>query len=102
MNAFLYCQPLRGRSLRAITHEQELCRNILSHAIKNLDHVQDTLYGPKIRNVHEYALALRSIFGAAVAQFLIAAVQIAIDEVVNHLNVVTDAEFGESAGAKVV
>src|SRR5512140_3087853 len=95
MDALLHSQALCRGALRAVTHEQQLRRNFLPYTVEDLNHISHTLHRPKIGDMHQYSLALRCIFRAMLCEIFLflAAVQLAVYEVVDHLNVVGDSEL---------
>src|ERR1019366_10749285 len=79
-------QPLGARTLRPIANQQQSRWNLLLYPIEDLDDVAQSLYGTKVRQVHQYPLVGAGVLGAMFQQFRSAVVEIAVDEVGNHLD----------------
>ena len=62
-------------------------------AIKNLHHIGQALYRTKVRQVNQDALVSRGILQAPLRGLCVAQIHIAVDEVVDHLNMILDVEF---------
>ncbi len=104
MDPLLDREPLGWRAVWPIAQEKQLSGDLFTHPVKDFDDVGHALHWPEIRHMHQDALAIRSIFGALVLQLLafFSAVDIAIHEVVDHLDMVLDLEFPHCALAQIL
>src|SRR3989442_14054862 len=104
MDPLLDREPLGWRAVWPIAQEKQLSGDSFANAVKDFDDVGHALHWPKIRHMHQDALSIRSILGAPVLQFLafFPAVDIAIYEVVDHLDMVLDFELPQRALAQIL
>src|SRR5437868_13599149 len=74
---------------------------MLAHTVEYLDHVSHAFYRPEVRKVHKDALARVGVLSAAL-RIVLAVILVAVDEVVDHLDVVARLEVTDRAIAQVV
>src|SRR5262249_44957420 len=91
--AFVAHQPFRARTVRPVAHQQQPRGNLLLHAVENLDDVANAFHRAEIGYVNQDALVASGKFPAALGGVGVALVGIAIDEVVDHLDRITNLEF---------
>jgi len=92
VNAFLHRQPLRLGTIGAVANQQELGRDLLVHAVENLDHIQNAFHRPEVGKMHQQALVVGDILAAFFQPLRLAQVFVAVHEVRDDLDVFLDVE----------
>jgi hypothetical protein len=88
-------------TLGAVARHQQVCRHALADLGQNAHAIHHALHGPEIGEVQQQLLARRSIMGRA-GLGVVRLVSIAVDEVLDHANLVGDAEHVDGLLAQVV
>ena len=102
VDTLLHGEPLCRRAVRAITHEQQLRRNLFADTIKHFDYIRDSLHRPEIGHVNKNSLAIGRILLAPLSKILVARIHIAINKVVDDLDVVLHVELAHRSLAQIL
>ena len=93
--------PFGGAAVRAVSHEDQLGRHLFADQGENFDDVGDALDGTEIGEVHHDGLAIGRPFGALLG-IVVAAIEIAIDEIGNDFDGPLDVELLDGLFLEVV
>jgi len=102
VNAFLYRQPFRLRTIGPVANQQQLGRNSLAHTVEDFDYIQHTFHRPEIGKVHQQPLVVPDILAALFQPFRFAQILVAVHKVRNDFDVVLDVENPQRARAQIL
>src|SRR5205807_4360098 len=89
-------------AVRAVSYQQEPRRNLLLHAIENLDYVAKALDRAKVGNMDQNALVFIGKLSPPLDCFGVAHVNVAVHKVVDHLDRIANLKLLKSAFLQVI